>query len=71
MCVDVVTDYAERAIDQAGHSALVWFSLFDVCWLQVVILWVEQLVCNWSSKITHGFENSKFFLVIFLLRGLW
>jgi hypothetical protein len=74
MCVDVVTDYAERSvrvIDQAGHSAVAGFSLFIECWLQVVMLSVDQLVCNWSSKITHGFENSKFFLVIFLLRGLW
>jgi 1-acyl-sn-glycerol-3-phosphate acyltransferase len=47
------------------------YGLFIECWLQVVMLSVEQLVCNWSSKITHGFENSKFFLVIFLLRGLW
>ena len=31
----------------------------------------EYLVEYWSSKITHGFENSKFFLVIFLLGGLW
>jgi hypothetical protein len=60
-----------RVIDQAGHSAVAGFSLFIECWLQVVMLSVDQLVCNWSSKITHGFENSKFLLVIFLLGGLW
>jgi hypothetical protein len=39
--------------------------------LNVGYKWSCYRLSNWSSKITHGFENSKFFLVIFLLRGLW
>jgi len=60
----------EVNLPREGIRAVAGFSIFIECWLQVVIMSVDQLVCNWSSKSTHGFENSKFFLVIFLLRGL-